>query len=280
MVTDYRKRLMQFLEDGGISDARFEADCILKSVLGCTQAELLMGATLSQESQWQDCMAIAQERVRRVPLQYLLKEWEFYGLPFFVGEGVLIPRADTEVLCETAISLIGDQAAVVLDLCAGSGCITVAVGRFCKQASLVAVECSAKAIPYLKANLKRNRVVAEVIEADATLPETQAVCPRADFILCNPPYLTAEDMCRLQPEVTFEPPMALFGGNDGLDFYRILSSLYKSKLRAGGRIFFEIGRGQHKQVEKILVQNGYVQPCAYEDYNHIVRVVSAAVPSK
>lgn len=279
-MTDYRKLLMQFLEDGGILDAQFEADCILKSVLSCTQAELLMGALALQESQWQDCMAIAQERVKRVPLQYLLHEWEFYGFPLFVGEGVLIPRADTEALCETAISLIGDQSAVVLDLCAGSGCITVAVGHFCKQASLVAVERSAEAIPYLKANLKRNRVVAEVIEADVTQQETQAICPMADFILCNPPYLTAEDMRKLQPEVTFEPAMALFGGNDGLDFYRILSSLYKSKLRVGGRILFEIGRGQQEQVKKILEQNGYVQPCVYEDYNHIVRVVSAAVPSQ
>ncbi len=214
-----------------------------------------------------------QRRLAGYPLQYILGEWEFYGLPIKVGEGTLIPRQDTETLAEEIINYVKDSNKKVLDICSGTGCLAIAIKKYCKNSTVYSLELSEEAISFLYQNIKLNDVDVTVIKDDAlnpTLKETGF-----DVILSNPPYLTKEDMNSLQKEVTFEPEMALFGGTDGLDFYRSIIKGFKEKLNDGGIFAVEIGMGQEKDVSKIFLDNGYKNITLKKDLCNIIRVITA-----
>ena len=128
-------------------------------------------------------------------MQYILGEWEFYGLPFYVGEGVLIPRQDTETLAETALDFAKrTDKPKVLDLCSGSGCLAVTIAKNIPSADVTAVEISETAIGYIRKNAELNNVRVSIVSGDALRKETAEKFSDADIIVCNPPYLTAEDM--------------------------------------------------------------------------------------
>lgn len=266
------------LTEAGIENASFDAAQLCCHVLGTSRAALLAdGGEELSASEEKALFSLAARRKSGFPLQYLLGEWEFYGRPFSVGEGVLIPRQDTEVLCEQVISFVGNRQAVVLDLCSGSGCIAVTVAAECPNAEVYAVEKSEKAFPYLLQNIRRNDVCVSAVLADALGPEMTERFPDCDVIVSNPPYLTKEDMAALQKEVSYEPSLALYGGEDGLFFYRELTSLWKTKLKPSGRIFYEIGAGQERAVGDIFQKNGLHQICEARDLCGIIRVVSGSV---
>ena len=226
-----------------------------------------------------DFFNLCERRKQGEPLQYLLGEWEFYGIPLKVGKGVLIPRQDTETVVETALKLAGSLVTnpAVADLCSGSGCIALALEKNLENAQVVCVEKSEKAMGYLKENLRINNSSAKIIKADITqkVPEN---FPAVNMIVCNPPYLTKEDMENLQKEVTFEPEEALFGGEDGLDFYRSIVRIWTPHLEEGGIIVFEIGQGQEDDVMKILIQAGYENVRCRKDLCGINRCVFAIKP--
>ena len=218
---------------------------------------------------------LVQQRLTGYPLQYLLGEWEFFGLPFFVGEGVLIPRADTEVLVETALELCdGMFAPQVCDLCSGSGCIPIALSRHLpEQASLTAVELSDAALGYLQKNVQRHHCSnLTVVQADVLTWQPQQLF---DLITSNPPYISDQEMLELQPEVRWEPEMALRAQENGLYFYRVLSKRCQSYLRAGGWLLFEIGYTQGQAVSDLLLPEGYTDIRLIPDYNGNDRVVAA-----
>lgn len=218
---------------------------------------------------------LVQQRLTGYPLQYLLGEWEFFGLPFFVGEGVLIPRADTEVLVETALELCdGMFAPQVCDLCSGSGCIPIALSRHLpEQASLTAVELSDAALGYLQKNVQRHHCSnLTVVQADVLTWQPQQLF---DLITSNPPYISDQEMLELQPEVRWEPEMALRAQENGLYFYRVLSKRCQSYLRAGGWLLFEIGYTQGQAVSDLLLAEGYTDIRLIPDYNGNDRVVAA-----
>ncbi|MBP0960372.1 MAG: peptide chain release factor N(5)-glutamine methyltransferase [Oscillospiraceae bacterium] len=207
------------------------------------------------------------------PLQYLIGEWDFFGRTFKVGEGVLIPRADTETAIEVALSLPIEKK-IITDLCSGSGCIAITM-REEIGADVYAVEKSEDAIKYLKENIKLNNSEINLIEGDVLSEKTKNKVPLSDIIISNPPYLTKEDMEVLQKEVTFEPSMALLGGDDGLYFYREITSFYKDKIRENGFIIYEIGMGQEEDVKQILLSNGFCDVKYQKDLGNIIRVVYA-----
>lgn len=201
---------------------------------------------------------LAARRMNGEPLQYILGEWEFYGLPFKVGEGVLIPRQDTETVVDVAIRKLSDRHGIIVtDLCSGSGCIGIALEKNLHCEKVVCVEKSDKAVEYLRQNVRLNASEAEVLHGDIFREDVINAVPMSDLIVCNPPYITAEDMETLQREVTFEPESALFGGEDGLDYYRDITRIYKDKLKNGGLLMFEIGIGQEDEVMRILIQHGF-----------------------
>lgn len=194
-------------------------------------------------------------------------------MPFYVGEGVLIPRQDTETLVETVLKIKLPENPKILDLCSGSGCIAVSLALNIKNADVTAVEISDKAAEYIKKNAELNNTDLNIVKDDVLSEKTAAIFSGIDAIVCNPPYLTAEDMKSLQKEVTFEPETALFGGKDGLDFYRSITKIWKDCLKSGGILAYEIGMGQEDAVMKILEENNFINIEMTEDLSGIIRVV-------
>lgn len=236
------RQLTAILTDGGIEDAELEAKWILED-------------TVSAE----DAKAVAVRRAAHEPLQYLLGKWEFYGLPFFVGEGVLIPRPDTETLVDAVLSRVPDRKdQQIFDLCSGSGCIALAIAENRPQSQITGLEYSPAALGYARKNTAALGLAnVQMLAGDVLAPETAAQYHGLTAVVSNPPYLTADDMLHLQKEVTFEPSAALDGGTDGLHFYREISRLWRSALCTGGLLAFEVGIHQANDVAAILSQNGF-----------------------
>lgn len=215
----------------------------------------------------------ADRRKRGEPLQYIIGSWEFYGREFSVGEGVLIPRQDTETLCDQALAIL-PKGAKVLDLCSGSGCIAVTLKAEREDLTVYAVEKYSAAFRYLKRNITNNGADVKAFESDALYPEN---LPDDffgfDMIVSNPPYLTSGEMQSLQKEVEFEPGTALCGGDNGLYFYEQLTQIWKDRLKSGGVLMYEIGAGQENAAGEILKQEGFKNVCHKRDLCGIIRVV-------
>lgn len=266
--------LKNMLRQNGIESPEFEAMCILEHISGKKLSRLLLERPEMPQETETKANNIIYRRISGYPLQYILGEWEFYGLPFYVGEGVLIPRQDTETLAETALDFAKrTDKPKVLDLCSGSGCLAVTIAKNIPSADVTAVEISETAIGYIRKNAELNNVRVSIVSGDVLRKETAEKFSDADIIVCNPPYLTAEDMTVLQKEVSFEPQTALFGGEDGLDFYRKITVLWKDTLKKGGVLAYEIGMEQEKDVRKILEENQFENIEEIKDLSGIIRVV-------
>ena len=210
------------------------------------------------------------------PVAYLIGEWEFYGLPLDISREVLIPRPDTEVLAEQAINYLRTQGECrVLDLCAGSGCVGLAIASQVPQTRVVLGEWSDGALKICRQNIRRNGLSGRVVpmQADARDKPEKTL---GDFqcIVCNPPYIPRADIDGLDVSVKdYEPHLALDGGEDGLDFYRDISEKWKDALNIGGRLYFEVGIGQADSVLRIMRAQGFGDIQVVKDLREIPRVV-------
>jgi len=263
-------------ELSAVSDCpAFEAEQLLSCFGGVKRERLLAGIGDASEEALREPL---RRRLSGEPLQYILGEWDFYGRTFRVGEGVLIPRADTEILVEAALEAArGIPSPEILDLCAGSGCIAVTMALERPDAAVDAVEKSPGALAFLRENVRLHGAPVRVVEGDALAPEGSE---RYDLILSNPPYLTGGEMAVLQREVRREPAEALFGGEDGLRFYRAIAKLWRERFLPGGRLLVEIGRGQERAVTEILQENSFTDICFHRDLCGIIRVLEAAAPAE
>lgn len=264
-----REELSRLRVENAAGEARF----MTEELLG-----LPGGAFLSRTPVPSEMRQRAQEWVRRrgegYPLQYLFGHWPFMDLEFSVGPGVLIPRQDTETVCEAAMrQLSGKQAPVVADLCAGSGCIACTIAHHRPDAQVFAVEKDGAARSFLERNVADLAPQVHVLAGDVLDRETAKRIPPADLIVSNPPYLTRRDMEQLQREVTFEPAVALDGGADGLLFYREITALWKDALKPGGVLLFEAGAGQSGEIKEILVAHGFSEIQEEKDLGGIVRAM-------
>lgn len=267
------RELTDQLEAAQIPDAAFDVRCMSEQVCDAPFSQILLRESLS-DAETASLRAMADRRQSGEPLQYILGEWEFYGLRMFVGEGVLIPRPDTETLVDTVLERFAkDDAPVILDLCSGSGCIALALKANLPQAVVHAVEKSAQALAYLQKNNAYHGNSVEIHHADVLDAAAAAQFSGVDVIVSNPPYLTAEDMTALQTEVQHEPSMALEGGEDGLHFYREITAVWKYALRPGGLLAFEVGAGQADQVSEILRAHHFTEIHVIPDLAGISRVV-------
>ena len=213
------------------------------------------------------------------PLAYVLEEWDFYGMRLYVNRNVLIPRDDTCAVTALAIerALFLDKDPRILDLCTGSGCIGLALAHRIKDARVTLADISPDALAVAKKNVANQKLSARVscVQADA-LGEPAPFLGKFDLIISNPPYITGEDMKELDHSVKdYEPHLALFGGDDGLDFYRSIVSKYAAALKPGGFLCFEFGDGQGDDVCSILEMNGYTILERSRDYNDRERAVIA-----
>lgn len=270
------------LQAAGCPDAGYDAGVLYTLATG--RDARLDDAPLSPEAAAK-LEALTRRRAAREPLQYIAGEWDFLDFTLKVGPGVLCPRADTEVVCETAIDLLrraGKPDPRVADLCAGTGCLGLGVKRFVPGAQVVCVEKSPEAFAYLKENAvtalqERGLTVEAVLDDGAAWLAAQ---PRdsLDLIVSNPPYLTGEEMKALQPETAREPAMALDGGADGLAFYRLLARAALPRVRPGGWLVFEIGWQQQEAVEAIGKAAGWCNVSCRKDYGGNPRAVSLQKP--
>lgn len=218
------------------------------------------------------------------PLAYVLGQWDFYGLTLHVNNHVLIPRDDTCAVTEMAIkkALFLDASPRILDLCTGSGCIGIAVAHRVKDARVTLADISKEALAVAKKNISVQKLSARVscVSADA-LGKPAAFLGKFDMIISNPPYVTGEEMDALPESVkNFEPHLALYGGEDGLDFYRAISKNYADALKPGGYLCFEFGMDQGDDVCRILQSNGYTILERSSDYNGRERAVLAQLVRK
>ena len=257
------------LKKAGIEGAQLEA-----------RELICYAADKSREQFYRDMSLYASGELEK-RVAYIVGEWEFYGLPLNVSSEVLIPRIDTEVLAERGIlrARAAGEGARVLDLCAGSGCVGLAIAANAPGCRVVLGELAEGALRVCKQNVRRNELNARVtcLSVDAMEPPSSALWD-FDVIVSNPPYIPTGDIPGLDPSVRdYEPLIALDGGADGLDFYRFIASRWKNALRLGGTLLFEVGIGQAPEVEEILAQNGFEQIQTTADTQGIWRVVEGII---
>lgn len=272
---DALARVRELLTNAEIPDAEFDALCLCEDLLSCRPMAVHSDKEIT-EQMFALLLDAAKKRCEGIPLQYILGEWEFFGLPFKVGEGVLIPRPDTETLVETALEHLKRVPTPkrVLDLCSGSGCVAIAIEKNCPDAEVSALELSEQAREYLRQNIALNHSSVRLIAGDALSEKQALIFENLSLITANPPYLTKEDLSALQREVGFEPKMALDGGADGLMFYRLLPALWLNSLNEGGMLAVEIGAGQEKDVCAFFKAAGYREIRQIPDYTGTIRVIS------
>ena len=280
MATTYNNLYMdirQELHCAGIDAATLEARELVAFAAGKTRQELLRDGRLYVP---QEVERRARELMRRhlagEPLAYLIGEWSFCGMDLDINESVLIPRADTEVLAEQAIDFVKTLAEPrVLDLCAGSGCVGLAVAKFCPGSHVVLGELMENALRVCRQNIRRSGLTAQVLpwQVDA-LAGPPPRFGEFDCIVSNPPYIPDGDIDGLDVSVReYEPLTALRGGEDGLDFYRAISEKWRAVLHPGSRLYFEVGIGQADTVLRIMRGQGFGDIEIVPDTAGIPRVV-------
>lgn len=258
------------LRNAGIPDAEFEIKCMIEQITGNRFAFQIC------PEHRQQILDMIQRRIKGEPLQYILGEWEFYGLKIFVGKGVLIPRSDTELLIDTLRNRFRNQSAdlKILDLCTGSGCIAIALKSCLPDADITAIDISSDALAYAQKNIDYHQMKINLIQADVLNPELADQFRNYDLIVSNPPYLTGQEMSELQPEVRYEPQTALFAENNGLFFYQNITRIWKGSLKSGGMLAYEIGWKQAEQVRNILTAYDFHKIQVMQDIERRDRVVT------
>lgn len=238
------------LKETAREEAETEAwELVMRALKTENRAELglYMDKEMSQ-SELEELNKLVARRKKGEPLQYILGFWEFMGLRFKTDARALIPRQDTETLCEEAIKLIKSRGyKTCLDMCTGSGCIGISLAKIAGVEATLA-DISEAALELSRENAKANGVSIKTIKTDMFT----GISDKYDVIVCNPPYLTDDDMNSLQKELEFEPENALYGGQDGLDFYRRIANDYKAALNEGGALLLEVGIYQANDVAKML----------------------------
>lgn len=251
----YRKAV-EMLTDGGVENARYEAALLFEKLLDVGKAE--MPLLFDRDFKSEELEAALNRRVWGEPLQYILGEWDFYGLTFEVNESCLCPRPDTETAVELAIKLLPKEACF-LELCTGSGCIPVSVCKNRGDVRGVATDLFSRTLETARRNARKNGVsdkicflLSDVFDTDFWINgEGKELVPTDGFdaIISNPPYIPTKDIEDLSKEVKHEPREALDGGEDGLDFYREIIEKYRAVLKKNGMMIFEMG---YDQAEKLL----------------------------
>lgn len=262
------------LLSANVPDARLDAEYLLSHILNVPRMALTMDA--AQSLTYEDELvyrSYIEKRMQRIPLQYIMGYESFMGYVFKTDERALIPRPETELLVEKAVSLLHNYspAVKVLDLCTGSGAIGISIKKKAPFAKVTLCDLSLDALSLAKAN-------AAALNASVCLKQGDLfdAVPgeRFDLILSNPPYIPHEECLSLQAEVRKEPLMALCGGLDGLDFYRRIASDAISHLTPTGALLMEIGYNQAQSVSSLLGLD-YQNIAVYEDYSHLPRMVYA-----
>lgn len=248
-VRELLREGVRVLSDACVPSPKLDSEFLLAEALKTPRLNLLLSQGDEVPSPAADCFrALLNRRAGREPLQYILGTESFFGLPFRVSPHVLIPRDDTEALCERALEVLKKDGAV-LDLCTGSGALAVAIAHTRQDARVSACDLSPDALSVARSNAALNGVSVQFFEGDLFAAVGDQTF---DLIVSNPPYIPDGDIASLQEEVRFEPRMALAGGGDGLDFYRRIAKEAPLHLNENGWLCLEIGDTQGEDVMALL----------------------------
>lgn len=255
LYSTYREAVKK-LSEAGCDSPEFDAQQLVSFCFGMNKTQLLMNSGSSVDEvkliHFTDCV---NRRCTHEPLQYIIGMWDFHKFSFKVGEGVLIPRPETEMLVDFAVDKIRrNNYSVVFDLCCGSGCIGLSIAKLCPEVKVYCADVSDEALEFTRKNK-------ELLGADnVTVMKTDILestgflgLPRPDIVLSNPPYIRSDEIAGLQTEVGFEPRLALDGGDDGLKFYRALSEIWYPFINRGGYLAMECGEDQAEDIVSLFV---------------------------
>jgi len=276
---DIYLRVRKNLKTAGIENSEFEARLIVSHCADRSRGELLAMSKIYATDQKinKKIDESLERRLTGEPLAYILGEWEFYGIPITVNEHVMIPRIDTEVLARETINVLNRKVwqTRMLDLCAGSGCIGLAVAANVPNCRIVMMDSSEKALAVCRANMLKNNLSRNITAMDADiLIKPPAILGEFDVIVSNPPYIPTADIEKLDESVrAYEPHEALDGGEDGLDYFRAIATNWRKLLKPGGNLAFECGIDQSAAVRYIMKQNGFGNVKTYKDTLGIERVI-------
>ena len=266
-------------QDAGIPDAVNDASLLMSRLTGRPPLDLRLDfETVPDPSVLSMYSTMVEKRMARVPLQYILGEAPFFSRLFSINENVLIPRPETELLCEWILETITCiRSPRILDLCCGSGCIGLTLKAERPDADVMLSDLSAKALEVAANNAVKLSVDVSFHQGDlfAGLPSAAV---NFDLIVSNPPYIPSAECATLQPEVLHEPRLALDGGADGLDLYRRIVHDAGSFLVPGGRLFMECGSGEAGSIASLLNANGFASVTIRKDYSRIDRMILATIP--
>lgn len=257
-VKELLSKGIMLLEENNIEDSIIKAKRLIQYVLKKTVSQIIFDMDDSvkkcEETQY---LEYINQIIKGKPLQYITHEQEFMGFKFYVDENVLIPQPDTETLVERAIELIKDvqpdtENIDVLDMCTGSGAIAVSIAKLCKNIKICALDISDDALEIAKKNAFENEANVEFFKSD--MFENISKNSKFDLIVSNPPYIKETVISTLSKDVQNEPHIALSGGTDGLDFYRIIANNAYKYLKYQGKVLVEIGYDQAESVEELFEQ--------------------------
>ncbi len=264
------------LEEKQVMDPSIDAKLLLMHVLDMDTMELLTGSkNLIDAKKINEYLNLVTKRGKREPLQYLTKQQEIMGFPFFVDKRVLIPRQDTEILVEAIINKSKEiPINKVIEVGVGSGCISVALAALIKDVRIVGIDISKDALDVAAENARLNDVAHKVKFIQSDLFSNVGNMKDVDLIVSNPPYISKAEIDTLMEEVRdFEPRIALTDEGDGLKFYNQIAMEAKNYLRDGGVLAFEIGSNQGEDVRNILIEEGYTNIEVLKDYSKHDRVI-------
>lgn len=266
------------LKNSGNTDSFFDCDCLFLQFVGFDKIRRIVSGNEDVSNDAENAfLSAVKRRTDGEPLQYILGEWEFMGLNFKVGKGVLIPRPETEMLViEANAYLKSKENPVVYDLCAGSGAIGLSVAKFNPFSTVYLFEKYDGVLGYLIKNAEMLGLSNVHILKYDIFDGCPCDLPKADVLLSNPPYIKDSEVKTLQKEVGFEPDTALKGGDDGLLFYRAIHDKWFDAVKKGGIFVFECGDGQSEDIRNIF-SDKQCEISALYDFNDIDRTVKINV---
>ena len=280
-IIDSFRLISKKLSEAGAESPAFDTSELISFVINAPYSPALHKDQELTDKELELLFSLSHRREKGEPLQYILGQWEFYGFPFKVGEGVLIPRDDTEVALRASFRhLDGLKNPKILDLCAGSGTLAVTLKKLYPEAEVTAVELSEDAFGYLKENAGLNNADIRLINGDIFEVYKSFEERHFDLIISNPPYLTTDELLTMQKELYFEPSLALHGGEDGCDFYRKIIPLYTPKLKLGGQLIFELDGKEAEYTRELMKAENYGDIEIFDDLGGIHRAIKGTLFEK
>jgi release factor glutamine methyltransferase len=274
------------LERSSIEDASREAETIIAHCLKTVRATLYRDNPEIPEDLATKINSLVKRRATREPLQYILGYIDFLGLKIKVGQGVLIPRPETELLAEEAVKIISNFVAsgdspgrenrisnfIILDLCTGSGCLALSLAKELPDIEVYGIDTSDSALKYANENAELNMIKNVTFLKGSLFEPVKGLT--FDLIVSNPPYIRSNDIKDLQPEIKgWEPQDALDGGADGLDYYKLIIHAVKNHLNEGGYLMLELGINQADAVKRMAENAGLKDIIFIKDYAGIDRIL-------